>query len=145
MKQNYIGFADSDKFIEAVDHSRPVNLNVGRQSGRPDRKFGILPQSLVLTISQVQGDEVLYFECTTGRWNSINGSPMMQDEEAPRRWAVSAFEAAVQYLKEHDITFREALLAMPISLMKMHGDATFLHWNEQSKLYEYKAPSTAIA
>src|SRR5512138_3413411 len=138
MKQNYIGFADSDKFIEAVDVMRPVNLNVGRRSGRPDRKFGILPQSIELTISQVQGDEVLYFECTTGRWQALNGRPMMQDEDAPRRWASSAFAAAAQYLADHQFTFREALLAMPANYVKMHGEATFLRWNKETESYEYR-------
>ncbi len=143
MTLKYVGFADSDKFIEAVDRKRPVNLNVGRQNGKPDRRFGILPMTLLLTISQVQGDEVLYFECAAYHWRSLNGEPMLQDTDLPRRLAVEVYDLAAKHLKDHDISFREALLAMPTNYLKMHGAAMFLQWDEARQSYLPKPEAAA--
>ena len=143
MTLKFIGFADSDKFIEAVDRSRPVDLTIGRKSGKPDKRFGIAGDSSVLTMSQVQGDEALYFECITYRWTVSNGQSFEIDQDKPRRLADQAFEAAKRYLTDHNIKYREALLAMPISYVKMNGEPTFLKWDKASESYLYYSAEPA--
>ncbi len=135
----FIGFADSDKFIEAIDRVRPVNLMIGRKSGKPDKQFGLSIDSSLLIISQIQGDEALYFECVTYRWRVLNGESMDLDQDKPQRLADQAYEAAKHYLDIHGIQYREAMLAMPASYIKMEGQATFLHWDKDSESYSYRA------
>lgn len=136
MSENYIGFADSDKFLEAIDRTKPVNLSMTRRSGHGDRRFGISIDQLVLTVSQAQPDEILYFECTPFRWQSVAGRPMLQDEDKPARLASESLRAAEKYLTDHGVIWREALLAMPSNYTTMHGEATFLHWNKEAESYE---------
>lgn len=142
MSQQFIGFADSDKFLAAIDRSRPVNLNVGRKFGRPDKRFGLAVDSTVLTLSQVQGNEVLYFEHVTHRYNVANGHVMDLDEEKHIRLADQVLEAAKQYLQEQGVTWRDALLSMPRNYMTLDGVPTFLQYDKESG-YLYRRAETA--
>jgi hypothetical protein len=138
MKQNYIGFADSDKFLAAVDRSRSINLNVGRKFGRPDRRFGVAIDSTVITMSQVQGDEVLYFEHVTNRYQTIGGRVMDMDEGKHVRLAEQVQEIAKQYLTDRGVTWRDALLSMPRSYITLDGESTFLKYDKTSDSFLYR-------
>lgn len=143
MKQNFIGFADSDKFLAAINRGLPVNLNVGRKFGRPDKRFGVSIDSTVLTMSQVQGNEVLYFEHVTHRYQVVHGQILELDREKPHRLAEQVLEAAKQYLNDHGVTWREALLSMPSSYITLDGVATFLVYEKESDSYLYRNTEAA--
>jgi hypothetical protein len=138
MKQNFIGFADSDKFLAAVDSARPINLNVGRKFGKPDRRFGISVDSTVLTMSQVLGDEVLYFEHITHRYQVANGHILDHDEKKHIRLSAQVEEIAKQYLIDHALTWREALLSMPRTYITLNGHPTFLTWDKENECFRYR-------
>jgi hypothetical protein len=137
MKQQYIGFPDSEKFIQAIDRTKPVNLFVGQKNGRPDKRFGIAVDSTILTLSQVQGDEVLYFNDITHRWHSNDGLVMDIDEDRPRRLAKMVFDIARKWLTANDIQFREALLAMPVNYIMLEGKSTFLKYDKPSDSFVF--------
>ncbi len=130
MNQQFIGFADSDKFLAAVDPAKPINLNVGHKCGQPDRRFGISVDSTVITMSQVYGNEVLYFEHVTHRYQVANGYVMDLDERKHIRLGEEVQAAAEMYLKDHGLNWRDALLSMPRDYMTLDGVATFLAYDK---------------
>jgi hypothetical protein len=138
MKQNFIGFADSDKFLSAIDKSRPVNLMVGRKNGRADRKYGMAIDCTVLTMSQAKDGEVLYFEYVAHKYQTLHGEIFNCDKERPARLGEQVMKAAGQYLDDHGIAWREALLSMPMNYITMNGEPTFLKWDKEEG-YSYKA------
>jgi hypothetical protein len=137
MKQQFIGFADSNKFLEAIDRSKPVNLFVGQKSGRPDRKFGIAVDATILTMSQVSGDEVLYFNDITHRWQSHGGHVFEADENRPHRLALKVMELTKRWLDDNQVQYREALLSMPTNYITLEGKATFLKYRKDGDTFEY--------
>lgn len=137
MKQQFIGFADSAKFLEAIDRSKPVNLFVGKKSGRPDRKFGVSVDSTILTISQVRDNEVLYFNDATHRWQSVGGHPMERDEGRPYRLSMQVLEHAKHWLDDNQVQYREAMLSMPKNYIQLEGRSTFLKYNKTDDAFEY--------
>jgi hypothetical protein len=138
MKSHFIGFADSDKFLAAIDRERPVNLNVGRKFGRPDRRFGISVDSTVITLSQVRGNEVLYFEHVTHRYQTTGGQVLDLDEKKHVRLAKQVHKAAEQYLQDRGVSWRDALLSMPRNYMTLDGVATFLRYDKETESYHYR-------
>ena len=136
MKQNYIGFSDSDQFLAAVNKLKPINLNVGRKNGKPG-KYGMAIDMTVVCLSQAQGDEVLYFQHATHKYQTLRGEIFDGDQEKPARLAEQVLAAAKQYLIDHGFIFREALLSMPINYITMDGDATFLKYSSEEG-YSYK-------
>ncbi len=136
----FIGFSDSDKFLAAIDPSKPINLNISRKHGRPDKRFGIAVDSTVLTLSQVQGNEALYFAHATHRYQVMNGEVFGLDKDAPKHMADQVQKAVEEYLRRHNITWREALLAMPVNLVTLDGEPTFLKYDIHNHSYSYREP-----
>ncbi len=132
MSQQFIGFADSDKFLGAIDPTKPINLNVSRKYGKPDHRFGISVDSTVITMSQVRGNEVLYFEHATHRFQVANGHVMDLDEEKHIRLGTEVQAAAELYLTDHCLTWRDALLSMPRTYTHLDGVATFLTYDKEN-------------
>ncbi len=143
MKQNFIGFADSDKFLAAIDRSRPINLNISRKPGRPNGRFGIAVDSTVLRMSQVLENEVLYFEQITNRYQVVGGRVLDADENRHVRLAEQVDEIAQQYLTDHGVTWREALLSMPRSYTTLNGSAPFLQYDKESDSFSYRKAEAA--
>lgn len=141
--KHYIGFADSEKFLEAVERERQINLDVSRKAGRPDRRFGIAVDCTVLTLSQVQGDEVLYFQHVTHRYQTNGGQVMDLDETKHVRLARQVLEITQEYLNEQGVSWRQALLAMPRNYTTLDGDATFLRYDKESQSYLRRQPDPA--
>lgn len=137
MRQNYIGFTDSDKFLAAIDRSQVVNLTVTHNSGVPN-KLGLSVDRAILSISQVRDNEVLYFESVLVRYQMVNGVPLGPDEERHIRLATQALAIAEQYLKDAGVTWREALLSVPKALTVLRGSTTFLHYDKPSDSFQYR-------
>lgn len=85
----------------------------------------------MLTMSQVYGSEVLYFEQVTHSYNVVNGHVMDLDEEKHIRLAAEVQAAAELYLTDHCLTWRDALLSMPRNYMTLNGVATFLSYEKE--------------
>jgi len=144
MKQNYIGFTDSDAFLAAIDRTRPVNLSVSHRAGRADAKLGIAVDTTSVTFSQGNADEVLYFQHVTQRYQVIGGQVMDADDDRPRRLAAQVLEVAKEYLRANDIKFRPALLSMPKNYVALDGHATFLRYYKETDSFQFKAASHEI-
>ena len=139
MTQSFVGFADSDKFLAALDPSRPVNLNINRQHGKADKRYGLAVDSTVLIMSQVRGCEVLYFEHVVHRYQVMNGQYFVEAEkEEAMRLADQVRKATEEYLSRHNITWRDALLSMPMNYTKLDGEPTFLKWDKETEAYSYQ-------
>lgn len=138
MKQQFVGFADSDKFLSACDRSRPINLAVTRKGGKPDRRFGMAVDSTVVTLSQVNDVEVLYFEHVTHRYHVAHGQVFERDETKHQRLAGQVDQAARQYLQDHGFAARDAMLSMPRNYTSLDGLATFLKYDKETESYSYQ-------
>lgn len=133
----FVGFANSEKFLAAVDRTRPINLSVARRHGKADRRFGMRIDATVLTMSQVQGSEVIYFEHATHRYSVLNGEIFEKDKDRPHRLAEQVREFAERYLTESGVTWRDAMVSMPVNFVTLDGDAVFLKWDQRQESYLY--------
>ena len=143
MKPQYIGFGNSQKFMEAIDPARPVNVFVGRMFGNPDRKYGLATDSIALLMTQVRELEVLYLYDIVLRFRVQNGHILERDEERPMRLATQVFDLARQWLKDHDIPSRDAMLSMPTNLIILEGNSLFMQFNKESDAFDYQPDKVA--
>lgn len=134
----FIGFASSDKFIDAIDHKRPVNLSVHRKFGKP-MKYGISIDNTILIMSQVVDGEVLYFQMTCHRYQTMQGQPLMSDRDPSKVSRISdqVKSFAERYLDDHGLSWREACVSMPANYITLDGEATFLKWDKPADGYLY--------
>jgi len=132
----FIGFANSDKFIDAIDHKRPVNLSVHRKFGKPG-KYGISIDSTILEMSQVVDGEVLYIQKTCHRYQCLQGSPMERDGGRIERISTQVKNLAERYLDDYGLSWREAYVSMPANYVTLDGEATFLKWDKPADGYLY--------
>ncbi len=135
----FVGFSDSDAFLKAIDVSRSINLNISTRHGRQDKKFGMAQDSSVLTMSQVQGDEVIYFEFAFHRYAVLMGKPFDIEEQRIIQLSDQVRYAVEQYLIKHDLTWRSALVSMPLNCIRLEGEPTFLKYDKDAG-YSYREP-----
>lgn len=132
----FTGFSTCKDFLEAIDRFEVVNLSVGHREISHDRKYGLGIEGTFLTMSQVSGGEVLYFSSIVHRYRTIGGKPMDHDGQVPKI-AAQVEEFAIRFLKENEIKFRRALVAMPKSYVMLDGTTGFLKYNGESREFEY--------
>lgn len=137
MKNSFVGFGNSDKFIDAIDRERPINLSISCRRGKPDRRYGMAIDATVLTMSQAQENETVYFETAVHKYRTLNGEYFGTDKEKVSRVARQVQEAVEKYLGEFGVTWRDAMLSMPLSYVKLEGDPTFLKWDNEGETFHY--------
>lgn len=137
MKQIFVGFADSDKFLAAVDKNLPVNLSISRKHGKPDRRFGMAIDSTVLNMSQAQPNEVIYFQHVVHKYQVLHGEIFGRDTGKVGRLAEQVRVLTEQYLTERGISWRDAMVSAPVNYVMLDGEPTFLKWDKESDSFQY--------
>jgi len=133
---NFVGFPTPGQFLANIDLSRPVNVMVTRKHG-PSGELGIALDSTVLTFSQAGQHETVYFECTVNRYQVYQGK-VMDPSQKVEEIADQVDRHAKQYLTDHEIIWREALLSMPENYHTLNGSPEFLKWDKENKCYVYQ-------
>jgi hypothetical protein len=138
MNKQFIGFGTLEKFLKAIDLTKPVNADSIVIPGKSGVS-GIALNEQAIIVSQANQDEILYCNIIISRYQSLAGSslPLSPSEERIyQERAESAWQIVKQVMEEAGAKVREALLATPQNLRTLDGSADCLKYNKTTGLYE---------
>lgn len=128
MKRDFfVGFSLAADWLAAIDKESVVNLDVGVLPGKAGR-FGIVPVTSFLMLSQVVKSEVLYLFVPIDRYAMSGGFALDEPGGGDRHLvrAESALVVAQTWLEDNRVKWRRALVSWPVSLRMREGRGEFL-------------------
>lgn len=135
-KRSYwIGYPALEAWAANVEADKPVLALLITEPG-PRNKNGLSVDKSAVIVQQIRADAcVHYCRLVAARHTMIAGRPFETDDERRREMARQLYALVTAWLKEHQLTVREAVVTAPTGLVWLEGWADFIGYDKNTQTY----------
>lgn len=131
--QHFFGYGQLEKWLEAIDRSRPVYVIDSEEQAAVNGELGMSYHNLMILCSQPDGEgNVHYCRIIVGRVKRVHGELWSEQSKALVRHAEEASGIVHGWLAERNLTIREAAVDLPTGRQHMDGAAGFLKYSKDA-------------
>lgn len=124
MKTNpvlFIGYNTVDRWLSAIDVRRPVYASMVTEPGEV-AQYGIRTDQVAVMLAQPDADVVHYFRALVMELRYVEDQPFDVDHKRKLAAIKDAWTKVQDWLLDHGLDYREAVIAAPKDLRFLDGD-----------------------